>query len=587
VDPRPVEAGRSAAARGGTGPIRRPLRLTPRGVEATAALGAVLLAVLVSGYRIGVAHTARYPGHADPAFAYGVAQNISAGRGPTIDYVWHFLVPGTPLHHYAFDYWLPLPSYSMAAVLGRGHGLPAVLTLNVLLILGMAAGSYLLARSLTGVPWVPAVVAAAALVQPAVSAYAMQAESAIYLAAFALPAMAAASYARRRPWLWLVAGAFAGLAAMSRSEGMLLCLVLGVAALAWRACGRAVLRAGLLLAGYLVVSAPYLLTNFAHFGSPLPPAAASFPFITRYEDLFAPHLNHSVGALFGGFFEIRGHLIDLQLQAAFEAMSPIASVLVLLLIGSLALRRFLPAEPLGPAASLGSAAGLGSVDELGPADPVGAAAQPEPASAAVDRLRSALDSDWLVPVGFLLLVFGFDALLTPAVAAGGAVVKVMITGVPILLVLAVVQLGRLRLPAAVTALCCVLLIGYPLTSVAFNSRATIRHNNDIGRTAAGLAGPLRTEAGCLGRPVVLMTRESWEINQATGVATVALPTGSLAEILDVARQYGVTDIDNPAVRLDASTMAGALAPDGPLVRSPAFGARKVYRIRAATSNAVC
>ena len=132
-----------------------------------------------------------------------------------------------------------------------------------------------------------------------------------------------------------------------------------------------------------------------------------------------------------------------------------------------------------------------------------------------------------------------------------------------------------------------MLVGWPLTSVAYHSRATIRHNNDIGRTAAGLAGPLRAEAGCLGRPVVLMTRESWEVNQATGVPTVALPTGSLADILDVARQYGVTDIDNPAVRLDRATMAAAIGPDGPLVRSPAFGARQIYRIRAATAGAHC
>ena len=54
-----------------------------------------------------------------------------------------------------------------------------------------------------------------------------------------------------------------------------------------------------------------------------------------------------------------------------------------------------------------------------------------------------------------------------------------------LLVLAVVQLGRLRLPAVLTALCCAALVGYPLTSVAYNSRATIRHNNDIGRRPRG------------------------------------------------------------------------------------------------------
>ncbi|HEV2887883.1 MAG TPA: hypothetical protein VGX49_13295 [Jatrophihabitans sp.] len=563
---RPDQPGRvSAGASVGTeAAARRRLRLTPRGVELLAALGAVLLAAVVSGYRVSVAHTARYPGHADPAFTYGVAQSIAAGKGPNIDYVWHFLVPGTPLHHYAFDYWLPLPSRLMSRVLHGGGGLPAALELNVALIVMMCAGSYALARALSDVPWVPAVSAAAALVQPAVSAYAMQAESAVYLGAFALPAMAAAVYARRWSWLWPVAGAFAGLAAMSRSEGLLLCVVLGIAALAWREHGRTYLRVGLLLAGYLATSASYLLSNLSHFGSPLPPAATAFPFISSYEDLFAPHVQRTPAALLGGgpirFFGLRVRLVDGQLAAAFTAMSPIVSVLVLTLIGVAVWGRY-ARRPVP----------LASTQRIG--------ARP----AAMTMLRS----NWLVSVGFLLVVFVFDALIVPAVAEGGAIVKVMITGVPILLVLAVVQLGRLRLHPVLTALCCLVLAGYPLTSVAFNSRATIRHNNDIGRAAAGLATPLRTEAGCLGRPVVLMTRQPWEINQATGVATVALPTGSLAEILEVARQYGVTDIDNPAIRLDAATMAGALAADGPFARSAAFGSRKIYRIRAATTGARC
>lgn len=532
-------------------------------MELLAALGALLLTALVCGYRISVARSARYPGHADPAFSYGVAENIAAGRGPTIDYVWHFLVPDTPLRHYAFDYWLPLPSQLMALVLRHRPGLPAALELNVALIVLMCAGAYALARALTDVAWVPAVSAAAALVQPVVSAYAMQAESAVYLGAFALPALAAAIYARRRTALWAVAGAFAGLAAMSRSEGLLLCVVLGVAALLWHEHSRAHLRAGLLLAGYLVVSAPYLLTNLSHFGSPVPPAAASFPFIGSYEDLFAPQVERSPGALFDGglnrFVEIRGHLVDEQLKAVFTAMSPIVSVLVLVLIGSMAVHR----DGRRP-----SRANRPGRMRLAAALPV-------------------LRSNWLAPVGFLLAVFFLNAFIVPAVAEGGAIVKVMITGVPILLVLAVVQLSRLRLHPALTAICCILLIGYPLTSVAYHSRATIRHNNDIGRAAAALAGPLTAEAGCLGRPVVLMTRRPWEVNQATGVATVALPTGSLAQILQVAQRYGVTDIENPAVRLDAATMTRALAADGPLARSTAFGSRKIYRIKATTGDARC
>ncbi|MEO6502502.1 MAG: hypothetical protein ABIQ09_11385 [Jatrophihabitantaceae bacterium] len=568
AEAQPADSDRPAlASAAGLAASRRQLRLTSRGVELLTALGALLLSALVCGYRVSVAHTARYPGHADPAFTYGVAENIAAGRGPDIDYVWHFLAPGTPLHHYAFDYWLPLPSQLMALVLRHRPGLPAALELNVALIVLMCAGAYALTRALTDAPWAPAVSAAAALVQPVVSAYAMQAESAIYLGAFALPAMAAAIYARRWTALWAVAGAFAGLAAMSRSEGLLLCVVLGAAALLWHEHSRTYLRAGLLLAGYLVVSAPYLLTNLSHFGSPMPPAAASFPFISSYEDLFAPRVRRSPGALFEGglgrFFEIRGHLIDLQLEAAFAAMAPIVSVLVLLLIGSMAARSLAARRDARQAESS------------------------RPGRLRLDAALPVLRSDWLAPVGFLLVAFLLNTLVAPAVAEGGAIVKVMITGVPILLVLAVVGLSRLRLHPALTAICCLALIGYPLTSVAHHSRATIGHNNGIGRAAAALAAPLTAEAACLGRPVVLMTRQPWEVNQATGVATVALPTGSLAEILEVAQRYGVTDIENPAVRLDAATVARALAADGPLARSAAFASRKIYRIRAATSDARC
>ncbi|WP_408665736.1 hypothetical protein, partial [Jatrophihabitans sp.] len=107
ADLKPVEADRPAQAdAGGSASGRRRPRLSHRHIELLAALGALIFTALVCGYRVSVARTARYPGHADPAFTFGVAQSIHAGRGPNIDYVWHFLVPDTPLRHYAFDYWL-------------------------------------------------------------------------------------------------------------------------------------------------------------------------------------------------------------------------------------------------------------------------------------------------------------------------------------------------------------------------------------------------------------------------------------------------------------------------------------------------
>ena len=466
-------------------------------------------------------------------------------------------MPGTPLHHYAFDYWLPLPSELMALALSFGRGLPAALEMNIAMIVLMCAGTYALARSFSDVPWVPAASVMVMQVQPVVSSYALQAESSVYLGAFAIAAMATASYARRRVALWPLVGVFAAFAAMSRSEGLLLCVVIGIAALLWTEVSRWYVRVGLLLAGYLPVSAPYLLTNLAHFGSPVPPAATSFPFITSYENLFAPHVDHSLDALLGGgwkqFALLRVNAVNLQLDAAVNTLTPLGSVLVLMLIGG---------------AVFGSYRGR----------------HPQRC-----RLRDLLmlRSGWLVPAGFLLTAFLFDALVAPVVAGSGALLKGMVTGVPILVVAAMVQLGRARLHPALTAISCIVLLGSPLLSLANHTRATVRINNHFGENVATLITPLQREQDCLGRPVVLMTRQPWEDNQVTGVAAVQLPNGSLADILKVAQQYGATDIENPAVRLTPRQMTEVLSDGGPFVRSAAFGSRKIYRIRATTSGARC
>lgn len=535
----------------------RQLRLTPRGVELLAALGALLLTAVVCGYWMSVARGARFPGHADPAFAYGVAQNIHAGRGPNIDYVWHFLVPDTPLHHYAFDYWLPLPSQLMALALGSGGGLPAVLNLNIALVVLMSAGVYAMARALTTAPWVPAVSVVVTLVQPVVSAYVLQAESAIYLGAFAVPAMAAAIYARRWIVLWPVAGALGALAAQSRTEGLMLCAVLGLAAFLWSERNRWFVRVGLLLLGYLAVSVPYLSRNLSQFGTPTPPASSSFPFITSYENLFAPHTPHTLHTLLGSgvqeFFLSRLRGIPSVLAAAFGRLDPVTAILGLLLIGGAAFGG--DRHAVAPLRSWSWA-------------------------------RSVLRSDWLVPAGFLVAALLSAALVAPNWSSASTI-KTMVAGAPILVVAALVQLGRGVLTTRVTAACCLALIVFPLLSVARHSRATVRNNNGVGQRVATLIEPMRAEQACLSRPLVLMTRNPWEDNQGTGFPTVMIPNGSLAEILDTAVKYGATNIENPAVRLDAPTMAAALADGGPFVRSAAFGSRKIYRIRATTGGARC
>ena len=93
---------------------------------------AVVVAVTV--FRLNAVRDATFPGHADKSFYFGVAQNLSSGRGPNVDYVWHFLTPQHHLTHFAFDYWMPLNSMLMAVPMWLFHGdLPTALSVEVVL----------------------------------------------------------------------------------------------------------------------------------------------------------------------------------------------------------------------------------------------------------------------------------------------------------------------------------------------------------------------------------------------------------------------------------------------------------------------
>lgn len=530
-------------------------RLGRRSVELLWLAGALLCTALLTGYRVSVARSARFPGHADPAFSFGVAQNIHAGRGQTIDYIWQFLVPAGQLNHYAFDYWLPLPSQLMALALRYGRGLPAALDMNIAMVVLMAAGSYLLARAHSELPWVPAVAAVVVQLQPVVSTYALQAESAVYFAGFAIPAVAAAAYARRYPAGWVVAGGFAALAAMCRSEGLLLCLVLGVAALAWTERSRWFVRVGLLLLGYLPVSAPFLAANLSHFGSPMPPAAAAFPFITQYEDLFSLHVHRSLHGLLGtglhDFVHVRAAAFNAQASAAFQALSPLIAVLCLMLAGWTVF-----------------------------------AVRTGPRSGAGDRW-ALLRGAWFVPIAFGVLVFCVDALVAPVVSGAGATTKVMVAGVPLIVVPVVVGLAGSWLPGRVTAVICAALIVLPLITLGSDSNLVVRRNNMVGDTALAVLPALTAEQACLNTPLVLMTRNPWEYNQATGYPTVQIPNGSLAEILAIARKYRVTDLLLPTNRPALADINRQLGAGGAFSHPHTLTGHQIYRITSTTAGSRC
>jgi uncharacterized membrane protein len=117
----------------------------------------------------------------------------------------------------------------------------------------------------------------------------------------------------RAGWGWLVAGGLAALSHLARPDGLLLLGVGGLTVLitAWRnRSWRALWLIAPLLAGYLLVMAPWFARNQAALGTVLPSGGLEGAFYTEYDDLFAYPPNASLDRFLetlgpGGFVSTR------------------------------------------------------------------------------------------------------------------------------------------------------------------------------------------------------------------------------------------------------------------------------------------
>ncbi len=110
---------------------------------------------------------------------------------------------------------------------------------------------------------------------------------------------------KRSAWWWAAAGALAGLAHLSRPDGLLFLGIAGlfVLVLAWRSRRWAGLWMLLpVMLAYALVLLPWWLRNMQALGTALPTGGAAGMFFTDYDDLFA----YPAGASLGRFLETAG-----------------------------------------------------------------------------------------------------------------------------------------------------------------------------------------------------------------------------------------------------------------------------------------
>jgi len=229
----------------------------------------------------------RVPGYMDAEYYYATSIQLAHGRGFVEPFLWNYLDDPVGLPHASHLYWMPLTSVLAATsqrLFGDGFRVaqfPFIILSGFLPLLTAWTASRLGAQQRQ------------ALLSGLLAAF-----SGFYLPflvttdSFALVAWigtlafvtSAGAWRGGRGWLWIAAGALAGLGQLARADGLLLLApVLGMALLSPGRRGRSLLLA---LAGWGAVMAPWLLRNLIVAGSLLSPGGGRTLWLTSYDALF-------------------------------------------------------------------------------------------------------------------------------------------------------------------------------------------------------------------------------------------------------------------------------------------------------------
>ncbi len=249
-----------------------------------------LLALLVNGL---VAWLVADPGYVDAYYYFNGGRFIAAGK-PLIDpYLWNYATPATSAAIPSFAYWQPLPSALAAlgiVLFGRGNPFDSAQVIYVLAGSCLPLITYGVARQL-GERRTALVAGLLTIFSGFYVVYWSLPESFTPFALSGAGALALIGLGRKSGawWAWLAAGACAALAHLSRADGMLLLAVLILMTLLPNegvSLNRRLRDAGLGIAGYAVLIAPWLARNLAVFGGLQAPGGLSTLWLIEYNDLF-------------------------------------------------------------------------------------------------------------------------------------------------------------------------------------------------------------------------------------------------------------------------------------------------------------
>ncbi len=246
--------------------------------------------------RIAVAAFQSHPGYMD-AYYYTVgAQRLAGGFGFTEPYVWNYLDNPSALPHPSHLYWMPLPSILGAASIAIfGPSYHAAQVPFVLLASSVPPIAYVIAWRVTSQRRMAWIAALLAIFSGFYAPFWGVPESFTPYAVFGSLALLMAG-ARESKRALFTAGACAGLAHLTRADGLLLLIpLMWNVELRLQHAGNAFLHstsrilhsAFPILLGYLVIMLPWFARNVGVAGAPISPAGTQALWLCHYDELFS------------------------------------------------------------------------------------------------------------------------------------------------------------------------------------------------------------------------------------------------------------------------------------------------------------
>ena len=470
---------------------------------------AILIVAFIAavGLRLYYASQIVNPGHGDPAYYLSLAKNLASGQGFVIDYIWHFLAPWQSLTHYANDFWMPLTSVIISIFLiVLGKSIFVALLPSIIFGMALAAVTYFYALRSGNSARIAFWSAILCLFAPVLFKYSLITDSSIYYALFATIVFLALAKADKKPGLILVASIFAGLAQLSRQDGVLLMLTVLIVIifmpyerpLKWK-----IFFGSLIL--YLATLSPYFITNIIYTGKPLVSKTYVAAFARTYDDIYSYGGDLSLGSyLHWGLANIalsKLYAIYSNIIAVFRSFGREIFVIPILCLANLIFLRPFKSQPF----------------YIWP------------------------------PIVFFGLVFIFYVFIATSTAQGGALFRTAMAMVPFTIILAVEFVIRYLNNKYISSIIMLLIVAAAIFGSVRFSSLMVTADKAMQNELTEIGSIIRTEGKNTQEPII-MTRNPWEVSYTTGLRSVMIPNNDLDTIYYVATKYHANYLLLPAPR---------------------------------------